>query len=141
MKISGNIQKYFFLCHPLECVLSLFLYITLCPSCPSKLCYNHPSSSKRATALAMPDAVTPMCRAISGIDNRNPSPRPFAILAGPVLILLRRLSSLRTFDPIPPFLHSLLGAVNYIATRDATSPIRTVFFQIMRFIGMRKESD
>ena len=29
LKISGNIQKYFFLCHPLECVLSLFLYITL----------------------------------------------------------------------------------------------------------------
>jgi hypothetical protein len=31
---------------------------------------------------------------------------------------------LSTFDPIVPFLHWFLGVVNYIATRDTTSPIR-----------------
>ena len=104
---------------------------TSCPSCPSKLCYNHPSSSKRATVLAMPDVVTPTCRAISAIDNPNPSPRPFGIHAGTLLILLRRLSSLSIFAPIPPFLHSLPGAVNYIATRDTTSPIPTCYYWII----------
>ena len=49
----------------------------MCPGCPSKLFYNHPSSSKRAAALAMPDMVMPMCRAISARDNPNPSPAAF----------------------------------------------------------------
>ena len=82
---------------------------TLSPALPYYSCHHHPSPSNRATALAMPDVVTPTCRAISAIDNPNPSSGPFALLAGTALILLRRLSSLGTFDPIPLFLPSFLG--------------------------------
>jgi hypothetical protein len=46
---------------------------TLCPKFPFILCHRHPFSSKRATALAMLDVVTPTCRAISAIDNPNSS--------------------------------------------------------------------
>ena len=37
---------------------------TLCPRLPCYTCRHYPSSSNRATALAMLDVVTPTCRAI-----------------------------------------------------------------------------
>jgi len=78
----------------------------LCPRCLYKLCYNHSSSSNRATALAMLDVVTPTCRAISAIDNPNSSTPRFAILARTVLTFLRRLPPLSSFALLRPFLHS-----------------------------------
>jgi len=69
-------------------------------------CHHHPSSSNRATALAMLEVVTPTCRAISAIDNPNSSRPRFAIIARRVLTFLRRLPSLSSLGLIRPFLHS-----------------------------------
>ena len=104
--MPGNILNNFFLCHPLEYNLFSFLYITLCLGFPFNPCHYHPSSSNRATALAMLDVVTPTCRAISAIDNPNSSTPRFPILSRTALTFLRRLPPLSSFARVPPFLHS-----------------------------------
>ncbi len=80
--------------------------ICLGPGFLYQLCCNHPSSSNRATALAMLDVVTPTFRPILAIDNPNSSTPRVAVPARAVLTLLRRQPPLSSLPLIPPLLHS-----------------------------------
>ena len=70
------------------------------------VCRHYPSSSNRATALAMLDVVTPTCRAISAMVNPNSSKLRFAITARRTLTFRRRPPPVSSFLLIFPFLHS-----------------------------------
>ena len=83
--------------------------------CPRFLCYpcHHcPSSSNRATALAMLDVVTPTCRAISAMDNPNSSKLRFAINARRLDIWVFEISLLLIF--LLPLYSSIPGHQNPI---------------------------
>jgi hypothetical protein len=103
--------------------------------CP---CHHHSSSSNRATALAMPDVVTPTCLAISAIDNPNSSRPHFAILARRILTFLRRLPPLSSFGLIRPFRHSSSIILFIVLPLRRSFSWRLVFSSASSRISLRK---
>ena len=92
-----------------------------------------PTSSKRTTARATLEVVTPACRAISASDIPNSFRPRFAIAARRLQTFLRRLPPLSSFGLILPLAHSssmilIMEAYRGCAEENRVRPDRSPFY-------------